>query len=401
MVGQLEDPMESWGSDPSIGFVSTYPPTVCGLASFTASLLGAIAENRGSKDGLGVVSLADSASDTPVGDVVYRHERGNQESLETAIDRLNAFDVVSIQHEFGIFGGTDGDEAVEIAAALEAPAVVTFHTVLNHPSDHQRAIVERLSLVTARSVVMSRTALHRLTTRYGVDPDRVDVIPHGADARFSGPSLASGDRPLVLTWGLIGPSKGLETSIEAFAGLTDLQPLPRYLIAGATHPTVRESQGERYRDSLVALVHELGLGKIVEFDDRYLDRAVLARLVRSADLVVLPYASVEQVTSGVLVEAIAASKPVIATAFPHALELLAGGAGITVPHDDPAALGAALRSVLTDWRLAARMERHTRRLKRGRYWPTIGQRYDTLMSTVAFGDRSKFIHPMGAHRVAG
>ncbi|MEX0666998.1 MAG: glycosyltransferase, partial [Acidimicrobiia bacterium] len=124
-------------------------------------------------------------------------------------------------------------------------------------------------------------------------------------------------------------------------------------------------------------------------------------LVRSADLVELPYASVEQVTSGVLVEAIAASKPVIATAFPHALELLGGGAGITVPHDNPAALGAALRSVLTDGRLAERMERHTRRLRRGRYWPTIGQRYDDLISTIAFGDRSAAIHPIGIHRVAG
>ena len=393
--------MESWGSDPSIGFVSTYPPTVCGLASFTTSLLGAIAENRGSREGLGVVSLADSASAARVGDVVYRHERGNQESFETAITSLNAFDVVSIQHEFGIFGGTDGDEVVEIAAALEAPAVVTFHTVLNHPSDHQRAIVERLALTTARSVVMSRTALHRLTTRYGIDPDRVDVIPHGADARFSGPSLATGNRPLVLTWGLIGPGKGLETAIEAFARLTDLQPLPRYLITGATHPNVRESQGESYRANLVALVQELGLGQMIEFDDRYLDRAVLARLVRSADLVVLPYASIEQVTSGVLVEAIAASKPVIATAFPHALELLAGGAGITVPHDNPAALGAALRSVLTDGRLAARMERRTRRLKRGRYWPTIGRRHDSLMSRVAFGDMPATLHPLGVHRVAG
>jgi polysaccharide biosynthesis protein PslF len=397
----MEDPMESWGSDPSIGFVSTYPPTVCGLANFSASLLGAIAENRGSREGLGVVCLADSASGTPVGDVVYRHERGNQESLEAAVEHLNTFDVVSIQHEFGIFGGSDGDEAVAIATALEVPAVVPFHTVLNHPSDHQRAIVERLGLIAARSVVMSRTALHRLTSRYGVDPGRVQVIPHGADARFSGPSLAAGDRPLVLTWGLIGPGKGLETSIEAFAALTDLEPLPRYLIAGATHPNVRESQGERYRDSLVALVHELGLGSVVEFDDRYLDRAVLARLVRSAQLVVLPYASIEQVTSGVLVEAIAASKPVIATAFPHALELLAGGAGITVPHDDPAALGAALRNVLTDGRLAARMERHTRRLKRGRYWPTIGQRYDTLMSAVAFYHRPAVINPLGIHRVAG
>jgi glycosyltransferase involved in cell wall biosynthesis len=400
MVGTLEDPMESWAGAPSIGFVSTYPPTICGLATFTASLVGAIAENRGSRKGLNVVSLGDRASADPVGDTAYRHQRGDRASLAVAIEYLDSFDAVSIQHEFGIFGGPDGDEVVQLVGALHSPTVVTFHTVLKNPSDHQRAIVESLAENSARSVVMSETAFDRLVTRYAVDPDRIAMIPHGADARFGGPSLATGDRPLVLTWGLIGPGKGLETAIAAFAGLTDLRPLPRYLIAGATHPNVRERQGETYRESLVALVRQLGLGAIVEFDDRYLDQAVLARLVRSADFVVLPYGSVEQVTSGVLVEAIAASKPVIATAFPHALELLAGGAGITVPHNDPDALGAALRSVLTDGRLATRMERHSHDLRRGRYWPSIGQKYDAMMSTVAFGETMVGSHP-GAYSVAG
>ena len=392
--------MEGWGGAPSIGFVSTYPPTICGLASFTASLVGAIAENRGSREGIRVVGLSDWATAVPVGDMGYRHKRGDRASLGVAIKFLNGFDVVSVQHEFGIFGGHDGDEAVEIVAALDSPAVVTFHTVLKNPSDHQRAIVESLSENAARSVVMSDTAFDRLVTRYSVDPDHIAMIPHGADARFGGPSLAAGIRPLVLTWGLIGPGKGLETSIAAFAGLTDLRPLPRYLIAGATHPNVRERQGESYREGLVALVGDLGLEAVVEFDDRYLDRAVLARLVRSADLVVLPYGSVEQVTSGVLVEAIAASKPVIATAFPHALELLAGGAGITVPHDDPDALGAALRRVLTDGRLAARMQRHSHDLRLGRYWPSIGRKYDALLSAVAFGETRASSHATGEYRVA-
>jgi glycosyltransferase involved in cell wall biosynthesis len=393
--------MGSWGGAPSIGFLSTYPPTICGLASFTASLVGAIAQNRCSRESVRVVGLGDRATADPVGDLVYQHKRGDRESLRIAVRCLNGFDAVSIQHEFGIFGGRDGDEVVEIMAALDSPAVVTFHTVLKSPSDHQRAIVESLAANAARSVVMSDTAFDRLVTRYAVDPERITMIPHGADAGFGGPSLATGDRPLVLTWGLIGPGKGLETAIAAFAGLTRLRPLPRYLIAGATHPNVRENQGESYRDSLIALVRELRLGAVVEFDDRYLDRAVLARLVRSADLVVLPYGSVEQVTSGVLVEAIAASKPVIATSFPHALELLAGGAGITVPHHDPDALGAALRSVLTDARLAARMQRHSHHLRLGRFWPSIGEKYDALISTVAYGEKRAGSLPTGAYRVAG
>ena len=228
------------------------------------------------------------------------------------------------------------------------------------------------------------------------------MIPHGADALFAGPSLVTGDRPLVLTWGLIGPGKGLETVVEAFASLVDLDPRPRYLIAGATHPNVLAHAGEAYRDALVSLVHRHGVEELVEFDDRYLDRENLARMVRSADLVVLPYASLEQVTSGVLVEAIAAGKPVVATRFPHAIELLAGGAGITVPHDNPGALSEALRRVLTDRRLMSQMGRNAQLLANGWYWPTIGRRFETMMSEMA--EASRFTSPRRAlevTRVAG
>ena len=156
------------------------------------------------------------------------------------------------------------------------------------------------------------------------------MVPHGATASLAGPSLAHGTRPVVLTWGLIGPGKGLETAIEALAALRDLRPLPRYIILGRTHPKVRLAQGDTYRDGLVALVHDLGLDDVVEFDGRYLDIDSLTLAVRQADIVLLPYESTEQVTSGVLVEAIAAGKPVVATAFPHAVEMLGTGAGLVV-----------------------------------------------------------------------
>jgi polysaccharide biosynthesis protein PslF len=259
--------------------------------------------------------------------------------------------------------------------------------VLDRPSRNQRWIIEQLTDRADRVVVMSETATERLSLRYGVDADRIEVIPHGADALFAGPSLVAGDRPLVLTWGLIGPGKGLESVIEAFADLVDLDPLPRYLIAGATHPHVVESAGESYREGLIALAHRLGLEDMIEFDDRYLDRDSLARLVRSADIIVLPYSSVEQVTSGVLVEAIAASKPVIATRFPHAVELLSNGAGITVPHGDTDALGRGLRRLLTDSSLTAKMGREAKRLADGWYWPTIGRRFGTMMSGLVETDR--------------
>jgi glycosyltransferase involved in cell wall biosynthesis len=367
----------------SIGFVSTYPPTVCGLATYTASLLNAIAGDRRSRTGLGVVSLADEAANVAAPDVALNHQNGNVLSLEKAAQVLNSYDTASIQHEFGIFGGRDGEEVIDLISKLTVPTAVTFHTVLNDPTSHQRAIIDRLSAEASRIVVMSETASRRLVLRYGIDPNHIEVIPHGADPRFAGPSLVIGDRPLALTWGLIGPGKGLESAIEAFADLVDLNPRPRYLIAGATHPHVREASGESYRQSLVSLADSLGLEDLIEFDDRYLDRETLAAMVRSADLVVLPYESVEQVTSGVLVEAIAASKPVIATRFPHAVELLSEGAGITVPHGDLGALSAALRLLLTDRPLTSRMAMEAQRLANGWFWPAIGQRFEAMMSRLA------------------
>jgi glycosyltransferase involved in cell wall biosynthesis len=393
-----EEAMETGPRDTSIGFVSTYPPTVCGLASYTASLLDAVATDRGSRAGLGVVDLVNGSIRAPMPDVAFGHRVGNAASLEKATQILNSYDAVSIQHEFGIFGGPDGEEVVDLVSGLKVPSAVTFHTVLDHPTRHQRMIVDRLAELADRLVVMSRTAEARLILRHGIDAKRIDVIPHGVDTRFAGPSLVTGDRPLVLTWGLIGPGKGLESVVEAFAGLVGLDPRPRYMIAGATHPNVRAESGESYREGLVALVHQFGVEDLVEFDDRYLERETLARLVRSADVVVLPYASVEQVTSGVLVEAIAASKPVIATEFPHAVELLSGGAGITVPHGDVGALSAALRRLLTDRRLSSQMARGAQAIADGWYWPTIGRRFGTLMSGLAADQH--VLHPHRTSEVA-
>jgi glycosyltransferase involved in cell wall biosynthesis len=172
-------------------------------------------------------------------------------------------------------------------------------------------------------------------------------------------------------------------AIDGFAGLKDIRPVPRYVILGKTHPKVQASQGDAYLNGLISRVNDLGLGGIVEFDGRYLDLESLARAVRQADVVLLPYESTEQVTSGVLVEALAAGKPVIATAFPHAAEMLSTGAGIVVPHDDPPALTAALREVLTQPGQAAQMAAKARRIASTLYWPAIAHRYDNMAAKLA------------------
>ncbi len=186
----------------------------------------------------------------------------------------------------------------------------------------------------------------------------------------------------MLTWGLLGPGKGIEWAIDALDELHDLDPHPEYVIAGSTHPKVREHHGEAYREMLVDRAAASTSAAHVTFDDTYRDLASLTELIQSADVVVLPYDSRDQVTSGVLVDAVAAGRPVVSTAFPHAVELLASGAGIVVPQRDPVALGRAIRSVLTDPQLAASMAAEARRLAPGLSWPAVARRYCRLTDQV-------------------
>jgi polysaccharide biosynthesis protein PslF len=362
----------------SFGILSTFPPTACGIATFSAALAAGLVASGATVD------VVRCGSAPPLEDplVLASLEPGSTRSQALAVEVLDRSDVVVVQHEYGIYGGADGEEVVAVLEALTVPTVLVAHTVLAAPSAQQRAVLARACAAAQAVVVMTESGRAGLIDGFGVDAAKVHVIAHGAAtplASAQAPERRWPDRaPRLLTWGLLGPGKGIEWALDALSALDDIRPRPQYLVAGSTHPKVRARSGEAYRRMLVARVHALGLGDVVTFDDTYRDLAGLTELIVSADVVVLPYDSREQVTSGVLVDAVAAGRPVVSTAFPHAIELLASGAGLVVPQRDPIALAGALRAVLTDHDLAASMAAEARRLAPGLSWHAVALQYADL-----------------------
>ena len=361
---------------PSLAIVSTFPPTACGLATFAAALAGGLSRN-GVSD-IGVVRCA--VDSLPVRDdrVITTLEPGRTQSVKEAAVALNSYDCVLLQHEFGIFGGHDGDDVVRLIDHLDVPLVTTLHTIPTRPTPHQRETLERVIAGSDQVVTMTGAARQRLLEFYDVDPTDVVTIPHGATLP---PPVAPRPAPFptVLTWGLLGPGKGIEWVIDALAEVSDVVPQITYLVAGRTHPKVKEREGESYRNALKERARARGVEARVVFDQLYRDVPELIDLVRSSSVVVLPYDSDDQVTSGVLVDAVAAGVPVVATDFPHARELLSDGAGIVVPHRDPSAIARALRTIVTHPNIARDMKRRAEELARSHDWTTVAADYLRLV----------------------
>jgi glycosyltransferase involved in cell wall biosynthesis len=361
-----------------LGFLSTYPPTQCGLATFTKALASAV--DTLPRMATTVVRSVEHPERLEVAGVAGELVAGDRLSQRRAAEVLNSCDVAVIQHEFGIYGGPWGDEVVKVVQALRVPSLVVLHTVLPTPTPVQRGIVEALTGAASAVITMTEAARSRLLAGYRVGSHKVVVIPHGAAPTPDG--IASEPRR-VLTWGLLGPGKGIEWGVAAMALLRDLDPLPHYLIAGQTHPKVEARDGHAYRDQLRRQARNLGVAHMVSFDANYRPTAELIRLIATAHVALLPYDSTEQETSGVLIEAVAAARPVVATRFPHAVELLADGAGITVRHRDPAAIAEALRRLLTDPESERLAKQAAARAGDALLWPAVASRYAQLALEVS------------------
>jgi len=376
-----------------MAIVSTYPPRPCGIGTFSRDLRSALLEVDTSLE-IDVVSIVrdhHSSTEPEVLSVIRQDVRADYVAVPALLDGRGT-DVVLIEHEYGIFGGEAGSYILSLAQELRQPFVVTLHTVLSKPTTRQAEVLGELCHRAALVTVFTETA-RRMVVDSGVAPAaRVRVVPHGAptvllphiaDATSVGDSVQEGDgsprtmahlegRTVLSTFGLISAGKGIETAIEALSEIVPLHPEVLYLVAGQTHPEVVKEEGERYRLSLERLVRDRGLERNVQFLDRFLSMEELAFLLSSTDLYLTPYRSREQIVSGALTFAIVAGCPVVSTPYFYAEDLLASGAGILVPFDDPTAFAKGVLLLLDNPADLAAAAREARRIGAGLAWPAVG-----------------------------
>jgi glycosyltransferase involved in cell wall biosynthesis len=372
---------------------STYPPRACGIGTFAFDVRGAL---------LGVADVADVSALVVVDDpsspqrpeilqTISQGARGDYVRAARLLARLDV-DVVLLQHEYGIFGGRDGEYVLSFARGLSQPLVVTLHTVLSEPTAHQLEVLTALCYEAERVIVMTETSRRIVVELGACDEEKLRVVPHGAPVALGAAraELAAGRRPryvapspggyeridshlLLSTFGLISPGKGLETALEALPAIVEQHPEVLYVIAGRTHPQIARRQGEEYRLMLERRIVDLGIEDHVEFDDRFLSVEELADLLAATDVFVTPYTNREQSSSGALTFALAAGCAVVSTPFLYAEDMLGSGAGTIVPFGDAAALAAAVNALIEhpDRLDAARAE--ARRVGSGLAWPSVAE----------------------------
>jgi glycosyltransferase involved in cell wall biosynthesis len=342
--------------DTSIAFVGNYLPRRCGIATFTHDLCEAVAlQTAGRDDDVFVLAMNDQPEGYPYPNRVRFEVRQNaQADYRLAAEFLNVHqvDVVCLQHEYGIFGGTCGSHILGLLRRLHRPLVATLHTVLKEPNEEQKLTMRELGRLADKLVVMSDVAHDMLKEVYDVPNEKVVTIPHGIpDVPFVDPSYFKDQfgvegRKVMLTFGLLSPGKGLEYAIESLPAIVDKCPELVYIILGATHPHTKRDSGEEYRNSLVMRVNELGLGENVKFVNRFVDLKELCEYLGAADLYVTPYLNAAQITSGTLAYAMGTGKAVISTPYWYAEEMLAEQRGLLVPFRDSEAIAEKVLSLL-------------------------------------------------------
>ncbi len=368
-----------------VAFIGNYLPRRCGIATFTYDLHGAVAKARPDLE-TPVVAMTDPGGTYEFPQAVRFQIRddmmvdyvGAAEFLNTA-----GIDVVSLQHEFGIFGGDAGGNVIGLLSRLDMPIVTTLHTVLALPTPAQRDVLNRVIDASAKIIVMAEKGREILRDVHGVPSDKIDVIPHGIpdapflDTHHGKAKLGFAGKTVILTFGLLSPSKGIETMLDAMPGIIKSCPSAVYVILGATHPNLVRDHGEAYRQSLMARVRELGIEGYVVFFNQFVAQSTLLEFISMCDVYVTPYLNEAQMTSGTLAYSFGLGKAVVSTPYWHAEELLADGRGILVPFGDAKAMGAEISGLLTNDVRRHAMRKRAYAASRSMTWAETAKRYNS------------------------
>jgi glycosyltransferase involved in cell wall biosynthesis len=379
------------GGGPRVAYVATFPPTQCGIATFTEDLTRAVDRQRTLPHSVIIALNPDEAEHDYPTHVKFVVAKDRTADYLAAADYINRSDIdlVCIQHEFGIFGGDWGWYVVPFLKALEKPAVATLHTVLRKPEAEPKQITQELGRLCESLVVMNSIASHVLQETYGIPARKIRHIHHGAPkftpelGRKNKQRLKLVGRDVIATFGLINPGKGIEYAIQAMPHVVERHPDALYLILGETHPGVRRHSGEDYRRMLERAIADLGLQEHVVFDNRYLTKAQLIAYLEAADLYVTPYLNPEQMVSGALCYAVAAGLPIVSTPYLYAFEMLGNGRGMIVDFRDPAGIAECINLLLDSPVLRQLMAARTYKFGRRLLWDHIGAAHARYFTEVA------------------
>lgn len=366
-----------------VAFIGNSLPRRCGIATFTTDLQQAVAASRADLETV-IAAMSDRGHvyDYP-STVGFQIQDGCIQDYAGAAEFLNTghFDVVCLQHEFGIYGGEAGEHIIALLSRLSMPIVTTLHTVLSEPTKAQRHVLARIVAASSKIVVMAEKGRELLRLVYQVPDEKIEVIPHGIpEFAFVEPDgakarLGFANKAVILTFGLLSPNKGIEVMIDAMPLILKSRPDAVYVVLGATHPNLVRDQGETYRESLVARVHALGIEEHVVFLDQFVDQKTLLEYISMCDVYVTPYLNEAQMTSGTLAYSFGLGKAVVSTPYWHARELLADGRGILVPFSDAPAIGSEISKLLVNDALRQAMRKRAYSSSRSMTWEQTAERY--------------------------
>ncbi len=364
--------------------IGNYLPRQCGIATFTADVSKALSDELHGENRLVNIAMNDREEgyDYPSEVKLTIQENNMEEYIEAArYVNENNYRAVIIQHEYGIYGGADGEYIIELMKRLEMPVLTNLHTVLENPSFGQRKVMNALAEYSEKLLVMSKKAFDILTRVYGISQEMVVFIPHGIpDTTYDEQGIYNGEmglegKEIILTFGLLGPGKGLEVMIEAMPAIIKKNPNAVYLILGKTHPHILKKTGDVYREKLKEQIRTLNLEKNVVFHNKFVDPETLIRYIKTSTIYSIPYLNREQITSGTLAYALGSGAAVVSTPFWHAEELLAEGRGILVPFRDSESLAREINMLLADSDKRQNIRRKAYKYARSMIWSEVAKSY--------------------------